>query len=259
MSHLKYLSCLLFHLVLHAAAELTKYSDCKLTTYSCGDNCNISYPFRTPNMREYCGHPDFEVSCKKDSMNRSMLTVQIAEKEYKISDIDYSMEYVDLISTAVLGDRCPGSFTNTTFDPSLFSYNDDDINLTLYFNCAPLSFPSKLRNISCPESRYHSHYILPHDDPVLPTELPQNCSSVVVVPMHGNDAKPLASGRLDFLGVLQNGFSLNWLAGKGWCKECQETGGACGRDLTAPDSQVCFCPDGSTTSGKCGTLYIDFV
>ena len=128
--------------LLSAASTQNKYEDCKQRSYSCGHDYNISYPFRVPGMPEYCGHPGFEVSCKTYGTNQPMLVIDIASKEYKIYTIDYDHQYIDLTRLDALGDSCPRSFSNTTFDPSLFRFTDYDINMTLYFNCSPTMFPS---------------------------------------------------------------------------------------------------------------------
>ena len=47
------------------------------------------------------------------------------------------------------------------------------------------------------------------------------------------DERPLRQGRVDFLGVLQNGFGLKWMVERGWCRACEDLGGACGRDMNS--------------------------
>ncbi|KAJ6795924.1 LEAF RUST 10 DISEASE-RESISTANCE LOCUS RECEPTOR-LIKE PROTEIN KINASE-like 1.2 isoform X1 [Iris pallida] len=243
-----------------ASRSKTKFMECSPTPLVCKDAINdpalsISYPFRKEGMAEYCGHghPQFQVSCiSYNSQNVPVLA--ISGKEYLVQNINYDTRFLAVSELAYsYSDSCsdPHLFTNTTIDSRFFNYSKNDINLTMYFNCIPMA-SSTLKNISCLETAgNHSYYRLPdHDNSSAPP--PQEmCSSIVVIPMYADNAIPFLKGRVDFLGVLQNGFGLNWMAGGEWCAGCAHSGGVCGHDSSSPDAQTCFCPDGRTANGTC--------
>lgn len=235
------------------ASEVTNtmFSDCSPTVDVCGNrSMNISYPFRVPSMPGYCGHPSFELICIK---TRSIWSIDIGRVKYRVTYLDYHYQVFNAMNLQFSGDSCPRMLTNTTFDLSLFNYTQNDLNLTLYFNCSPLTLPSNLRNVTClANNGYQSYYRLPYDVGSQPlAELVGSCSSVILIPMYDFNAAPLAYGRLDFLGVLQYGFDLMWMVGKGWCMECKDSGGVCGYNSSSPNAATCFCPHGNSRTGTC--------
>ena len=249
--------------LLASAAKNKKFVDCSPTSFRCGQDLTrsnvvkISYPFRRTGMPSYCGHPGFEVRCvNKD--NYTLPAIDIAGKAHLLGDILYANRFFALENIDYFSDTCPQAFTNTTIDPTLFEYHSRTVNLTLYFNCPPLTLSSSFHNVPCLSSNikgyqsYYSlpkNYSLPNDNPP-PLELVEKCSSIIMIPIYTGNADLLLKDRIDFLYALQDGFLLNWTIGKGWCDGCQDSGGVCGFDPSSPNSPTCFCPD-ATTNGTC--------
>ncbi|XP_020252129.1 LEAF RUST 10 DISEASE-RESISTANCE LOCUS RECEPTOR-LIKE PROTEIN KINASE-like 1.2 isoform X1 [Asparagus officinalis] len=230
-----------------------KFLDCATTWIACDDNrWEISYPFRLPGMPAYCGHPDFELQRIR---NNSVLQIIIAEKAYRISSIRYDIQFVGVSHLDHWADSCPHTFSNTTVDFSLFKYADNGMNMTMFFNCSPLDpAQNHVRNVSCLSSSTssQSYYSLPSDDPPAPMkELYEKCSSMVLIPMYRDIREFFVQGRLDFLGVLQDGFGLNWIAGNDWCNKCQDSGGVCGNHPNPKGAPACFCGDGRVANRTC--------
>ena len=250
-----FLSFIIFFLVpfsVSSRLSASKFSDCAPTPFCKGYRANISYPFRIPDMPSYCGHPAFEVACIN---NNSMLAINITGKQYHVQGIDYHDQVLDVTNPDFSSESCPNMFTNTTLDLSFLNFTEFDRNLTVYLNCSHVISPPNLHNISCLVNNItgkHSYYGLDEDNVQL-QELLQNCSSVVLIPIYQDIARPLANGRMDFMGAVQEGFGLRWTAGSGWCKGCSDSGGICGYNPESPDASVCFCPDSTTALGTCGS------
>ncbi|KAL3714520.1 hypothetical protein ACJRO7_006439 [Eucalyptus globulus] len=109
---------LLFLLLLHLSFSIAlENNQC---TSSCGDNNNISYPFRLRGDPDFCGDPNCELACLN---NRTILNLYSSK---------YYVQYID--------------YTNYTIRVADVGMTED--------NCSPLS----LRSLSCREFSEHDPY-----------------------------------------------------------------------------------------------------
>ncbi|CAL9115768.1 unnamed protein product [Musa textilis] len=162
--------------------------------------------------------------------------------------MDYLNHLITVVDPPFVRQSCPQPYQNTTLDFSLYSYGDRDVNVTVFVNCTALSPPIPgMHDMGCAPGGRHGYYQLTGDNHI---EMFGNCSSMVVVPIHQTAANDIGSGKLNFSDAVKGGFSLRWEAGKGWCRDCVESGGRCGFDVLSPENHTCFCPHNSTL-GTC--------
>uniref|UniRef100_A0A804II42 Protein kinase domain-containing protein n=1 Tax=Musa acuminata subsp. malaccensis TaxID=214687 RepID=A0A804II42_MUSAM len=223
-----------------------RYADCAPYTYSCGGTkINISYPFRVDSRADYCGYPGYYVACSK---NNTSMTIEIDGKGYVVKDIDYLNRLITVVDPPFVNQSCPQPYQNTSLDISLYSYSDRDVNVTVFVNCTALSPPiPDVHDMGCATGGRHGFYQLTDENHI---EMFENCSSMVVVPIHQAAAVEIGYGKRSFSDAVKGGFSLRWEAGEGWCRDCVESGGRCGFDVLSQESHTCFCPHNSTV-GTC--------
>ncbi|XP_010916448.1 LEAF RUST 10 DISEASE-RESISTANCEUS RECEPTOR-LIKE PROTEIN KINASE-like 1.2 isoform X2 [Elaeis guineensis] len=224
-----------------ADATYKQYSDCAPTPFTCGDlSINVSYPFLIHGRPDYCGHPDYNLTC-----DDKFIMIQIDNIEYQVKGIDYSNSLLTIVNQKYVGQSCPKPDENTTLDHLLFEYSDRDQNLTVFLNCNSL-IPN-LHDIGClsvfdHKTRLYWYYWFDN------YSLPGVCQSFVTLPMNQTVVELLMSGGMSFDDALQEGFSVRWMVGSGWCKGCMDSGGFCGYYLD--DDRPCFCPNG-LCNGTC--------
>ncbi|RWV97143.1 hypothetical protein GW17_00040087 [Ensete ventricosum] len=230
-----------------SSESYSRYADCAPYTYSCGGTkINISYPFRVDGRHDYCGYPGYYVACSK---NNSSMTIDINGKGYLVKNMDYLNHLVTVVDPPFVKQSCPQPYQNTTLDISMYSYSDRDRNVTVFVDCTALSppIPPDMHDMGCAPGGRHGYYQLTGENHI---EMFENCSSMVVVPMHKAAADEIEYGKLSFSDGVKGGFSLHWEAGKGWCRDCVESGGRCGFDSVSPNNTTCFHPHNSTL-GTC--------
>ncbi|KAJ6833751.1 LEAF RUST 10 DISEASE-RESISTANCE LOCUS RECEPTOR-LIKE PROTEIN KINASE-like 1.2 isoform X2 [Iris pallida] len=234
-------------------SQSTGFLDCSTTTYQCGGHsCEVSFPFRTPGMPDYCGHPELELAC----INESVLAINITGKEYQVNGIYYEQHLIDVASLDLSNQSCPRKFADTRLDLSLLDYTDHDRYVTVYVDCSNITNqPSpNLVSIDCLKNNStgerQSYYSLSSKDGT-PTAEMLKCRSTAVIPLFADVFDYVETGAMDFVHAVGRGFELIWIVGKLWCDGCNRTGGVCGFNRSLPDEPLCFCADGRTTSGKC--------
>ncbi|KAJ6800795.1 LEAF RUST 10 DISEASE-RESISTANCE LOCUS RECEPTOR-LIKE PROTEIN KINASE-like 1.2 [Iris pallida] len=243
--HLPLLLLLFFSATSRSQPVYPRYANCAPSPYVCGyATFTIGYPFRVDGRHDYCGYPNFYLSCSSSNDTNS-LAVTISNKNFHVTSIDYDNRLLYLVDTVFAGQSCPQPFVNTTIDASLYRVSDRCTNLTLFINCTASSSPiPALYDVLCllSSTGQHSYYRLDNGtmDDVL-----GRCSSTVVVPMAQDAATRMVNGELGFGAALQEGFSVNWLPGTGWCSSCVSSGGWCGYNSSAPRAHTCFCPNGT--------------
>ncbi|RWW83265.1 hypothetical protein BHE74_00008237 [Ensete ventricosum] len=230
-----------------SSESYSQYADCAPYTYSCGGTkINISYPFRVDGRHDYCGYPGYYVACSK---NNSSMTIDINGKGYLVKNMDYLNHLVTVVDPPFVKQSCPQPYQNTTLDFSMYSYSDRNRNVTVFVDCTALSppIPPDMHDMGCAPGGRHGYYQLTGENHI---EMFENCSSMVVVPMHKAAADEIEYGKLSFSDGVRGGFSLHWEAGKGWCRDCVGSGGRCGFDSVSPNNTSCFHPHNSTL-GTC--------
>ncbi|KAJ0989187.1 hypothetical protein J5N97_007543 [Dioscorea zingiberensis] len=232
-----------------------RYLNCLPKPFSCGDlHTNISYPFRLDSRHDYCGYPGFYLNCTN---NNTTLTITMNGTLYVVKNLDYFNHILTILDADFSGHPCPLTYTNTTIDTSMVENYDRTQILTLHINCtsppAHVPVPSSLMDIPCllEETGKHSYYSLESGTVGLqafPGD--QYCASTATIPVNLAAADRLSKSPMAFSDVLQEGFTVKWIAGRGWCSLCINSGGVCGYDGNNPGDQTCYCPYGSTT-GLC--------
>ncbi|XP_029121660.2 LEAF RUST 10 DISEASE-RESISTANCEUS RECEPTOR-LIKE PROTEIN KINASE-like 2.4 isoform X1 [Elaeis guineensis] len=215
-----------------------QYIDCTPTPYTCGAiRFNMAFPFRIAERRDYCGYPGFDLAC-----TNSTLMIHVNNKGYQVKNIDYMNHLLTIVDADFVQQSCPQPHESTIINLDLFEYTDADGNLTLYNNCTSFPSTSTLHGVDCSSntSNRHSYYKLGNDST---SDLSTECSSTAVIPIDVKAADGLVNGDLSFREAVQEGFSLKWTVGSGWCSGCTDSGGICGYSDNSPDEHTCFCSD----------------
>ncbi|KAG1334706.1 putative LEAF RUST 10 DISEASE-RESISTANCE LOCUS RECEPTOR-LIKE PROTEIN KINASE-like 2.4 [Cocos nucifera] len=223
--------------------------DCMDSGGFCGYDSDDDRPCFCPNglgngscprgdRPDYCGHPGFNLTCDDDIK----FMIQIDNTEYQVKGVNYSNSLLTIVNQVYVGQSCPKPDENTTMDHLLFEYSDSDQNLTVFLNCSSL-IPN-LHDIGCLFDITKLSWYYWFDN----YSLPGACQSFVTLPMIQTVVELLMSGGISFDDALQEGFSVRWTVGSGWCRDCMDSGGFCGYD--SDDDRPCFCPNG-LGNGSC--------
>lgn len=222
-----------------ADATYQNYSDCAPAPFTCGDlSIDISYPFLIDGRPDYCGHPDFKLTCVDHEP-----MIQIDNIDYGVKGVDYSNSLLTIVNQNYVGQSCPKPDDNTTLANVLFEYSDRDYNITVFINCSSLI--PMLHDIDCLSddiTGMHWYYWLGNYN------FPGVCQSSVILPINLTVVELLMNGSISVEDALQEGFTVRWTVGSGWCRGCIDSGGICGYD--SDDDRPCFCPNG-LHNGSC--------
>lgn len=210
--------------------------------FNCGRIGNLKYPFWGENRAPYCGLPGFELDC----LDNDVPTITFSSQKYRFLAADAQAHKLTVARDEFWDDICPSSLVNTSINNSLFEYPFNPGYLTLCYGC-PVQYMISLgflehtdcsSNGSLTNVFFRTGMFTPNT----------GCKSVVNIPI----LKTIApEKRVDILGVLHEGFELQWKANNDQCKTCVESGGQCGNDLHE-NKFTCFCPDQPYAS-KCPT------
>ncbi|RDX75589.1 LEAF RUST 10 DISEASE-RESISTANCE LOCUS RECEPTOR-LIKE PROTEIN KINASE-like 2.7, partial [Mucuna pruriens] len=217
---------------------------------NCG-NISIRYPFwnksNTTNTKEFCGYPDFGLECVG---NHAIIT--LPSDKYYVTDINYDNHSITLVDIDVLDQSCPRARHNVSIHNLPFSFSQQDLNLSFYFNCS--SHPSSVDSIGCMKNEMNQSYVfMAGDEAENGNEWLKQCEEhvVVIVKQDEIEISDLIPG---FGDAMKKGFVLDWMQA-GDCAVCEESHGNCGFDLTTKQSR-CLCTDGRNVAKSCkkGTL-----
>jgi len=242
--YLQYSLFILPLLVISASSSnSSKFLDCAPKLSTCGHRSyNLSYPFRTPGMPPYCGHPGFDLTC---SHNNSTLLIKIDGEQYQVHHIDYDHQVLRAshpdLNNISLHEYV---FANTTIDFNLFEFTILDVNITVHIDCPNVSF------VPCTEDGLCLGLPDWIREPV--HEFLKKCGSFALVAVLKDVAEKLVNSTVELVDGLREGFDLTWTVGGGWCGECKSSGGVCGYDLSHPSAATCFCPGENRTLRTCG-------
>ncbi|XP_077244653.1 LEAF RUST 10 DISEASE-RESISTANCE LOCUS RECEPTOR-LIKE PROTEIN KINASE-like 2.5 isoform X2 [Tasmannia lanceolata] len=230
-----HLLLLLLPLLLFTSARCNpiEYHNCT-SSFTCGNNINISYPFWYNNGGDqYCGYPNFGLSCYNQ---RTVLSLAYAE--YYVEDINYNEQTITLVDIDLRQSTCPRARNNVTLENTPLSlYSRVDLNFTLFFNCSSLPFSSAY-SLSCLRSGTRQSYIA-----LITGGLNWSgfCEESVVVPViytAWNDSV----GFGNYSNLLEQGFQLKWSSFTD-CGACEASHGYCGYNTTL--DFFCICEDGT--------------
>ncbi|KAM3412425.1 hypothetical protein ACQJBY_003869 [Aegilops geniculata] len=231
-----------------------RYTNCTPTPYQCGTlKFDVDYPFAVDGVArpDYCSSSGHRLSCAN---NTTLVIYMNSGGSFQVTGIDYGNQVLTVVDQSLSHESaCPHVYRSTTIDAAAFAYTDRDRFLAAYVNCssARSSLPLVYDAFACVAAG-RSYYMLDNG-----TSAPEDvlglgvvCSSTFVVPYDSATADALAAGNATVGDAVRGGFSVRWMAGAGWCGDCQASGGRCGHDSRAPDDHTCFCPGGQVI-GSC--------
>lgn len=212
-----------------AVSEMRGYGDCRhpLLLYCGGGVFSISYPFTAVGRPGYCGFGDkYRVKCDDDG-----LVVEISGKSFLISAIDYQANVLSVEQR----DECPSPELVSLNKEAPFEYTPDTYFLALLYNCSTTE-DLPLHEVACLSSVQGKSYLV-LDVPLAESLAGKlSCSSVGRVPVRRRAIEWPNVGH--FLG-----FDVRWKAGGRWCRDCVNSGGACGYNSSQPDAPLCYCKE----------------
>ncbi|KAK9676219.1 hypothetical protein RND81_11G062400 [Saponaria officinalis] len=217
---------------LFSAFPENHFGDCIST--KCGD-INISYPFHISSQQKpYCGYPGLDVNCTINNLPY----LNISGLNYVIKNISYEEQIIQVVNPVFSESsgnksQCLGSLPslNITLNNGLYEFVTDQKQIFLFKNCPQ----SILRQMS--GNLVICGAVAAYEDDAEVGVLRANCNGMVSVPYEG-DNKNVS----DVKAMLEEGFSLKWIASSRNCNGCRESGGQCGYDQSN-DEFICFCSD----------------
>ncbi|XP_061338298.1 LEAF RUST 10 DISEASE-RESISTANCE LOCUS RECEPTOR-LIKE PROTEIN KINASE-like 2.5 [Gastrolobium bilobum] len=228
---------------LHADDD-SRYTNCN-KTFSCGDtippNVNLGYPFWGGERPQYCGEPNFELTCDNNTVpcwiNISSVTYRILALDLASWNLTLARDVFrnyDTDSPSTIS--CSNDYkNNSTFDPSVFKYADGVVHASLLYDCGTVvpTNPGMVRTCNNDILYYAPQF-----------SYLGVCSSVTV-PMFKEQVQALSSVNSNTnQAVLDAGFALQWIDNNNECSTCLSSQGECGSD---GDQFKCFCNDGTNS------------
>ncbi|XP_043808703.1 LEAF RUST 10 DISEASE-RESISTANCE LOCUS RECEPTOR-LIKE PROTEIN KINASE-like 2.1 [Manihot esculenta] len=236
-------------------ASDAQYQNCS-TTFRCGNITNIGYPFWGSNRPDYCGNPNFWLTCTDQAAE-----ITIKNLTYQVLEIDSQAKYLKVARKDYIGDICPNLLINATLDFVHFSYASDDIqNITLYYGCSTSFTPTTISWISnqftcnLNGSNGKGFYATRNIDfsNATITNLLESCNNSVIVPATQSAVETLENSLTEenLVIALEKGFGLQWEANNPVCETCTLSGGTCGYNTTT-NSFACYCTDQPADQFSC--------
>ncbi|KAF2313806.1 hypothetical protein GH714_013543 [Hevea brasiliensis] len=239
------------------------------SSFQCGNLSGVAYPFWGSNQPSYCGHLGFQLNCKGQAAE-----ITIMNLTYQVLKINSQSQTLTVARADYIANLCPSVLSNTTLDPNLFTYAADIQNITLFYGCpnTNMSFPTTpgfSSPFSCNLSSVNSQnfYLTRHADsfPTVISTYLRTCGSRLIVPANQSVVQRIESNPTEenLVEVLEQGFGLQWTANDTLCKSCELSGGLCGYNSTA-SAFTCYCPGQrypftcATSSAKDGMLCSGF-
>ncbi|XP_059451725.1 LEAF RUST 10 DISEASE-RESISTANCE LOCUS RECEPTOR-LIKE PROTEIN KINASE-like 1.4 isoform X2 [Corylus avellana] len=210
--------------------------------FDCGPFKNLSYPFTDTTHPENCGTPEFRLSCDDDSPK-----LTIASLSYRVLQLDQAARTMTLARSDLWNTTCPQQYTNSTLEPSGFTYATDNEDLTIFYGCSSsgLRLPAKPPNLFyCSflgnTNRTDAYYLtgpVP-TDPILGVI---ECNVGVSLKILKTAALELTTNRSTLEEVLMEGFKVNYSDVYGdTCAKCLVFGAQCGFDSKS-GKPICLC------------------
>lgn len=211
------------------------YSECKEQTYKCGKLINISYPFWGNHQRDSeCGGGDlFELKCYDDDT-----TLLIGSQNYTVKEIDITTYTMRLVRTDLARDVCSPQFGDTYLNPTLFSYPPKVYNVTIFYDCPPITYPPPPHSITC-------GYAIPNIGEGFQDPLLEQCKRRLHVPTDVPEVDYGGGKNSAVEKALDKGFEVKYIVSQD-CTKCLGSEGNCSRHDVHFYQNLChYCPDGS--------------
>ncbi|PIA33371.1 hypothetical protein AQUCO_04100058v1 [Aquilegia coerulea] len=210
--------------------------------FKCGDIENITYPFWKSGRAEFCGHQDFELECKDDSAE-----IEFQSQTYRVVSIDHDDKKLRLATTISGNNNCPTD--NISFPSNSLRYLDPlNQNITLFYQCPFIPELAATNKFVCSVNNPNENYFWRDSVGEFHPEL-SRCNLNVTVTFHQTLFG--VGSQLNLGNILNEGFDVLYAVGASLCKECEDSGGACGYDRDTAQPK-CFCFDGPS-DGRCLT------
>ncbi|CAO2204427.1 unnamed protein product [Urochloa humidicola] len=217
-------------------------SICQAQPSTCG-KVEIRYPFYLSgatedvrgNRNSYCGYPGLAIACNEDG--RDHPTLRLGDRDYNVTDINYSNHTISLADPDVLEDEsCPRIDHNVTVMTSStgwLNFTEYTIGYLLFFaNCSAstLHVPNQpdIKPIDCasPGSGEGGYsFVVPLDVPY-GALLPPVCKQVFLVPVvqRGPFQIDAQWSTVGYRDSLTRGFQLEWELSRRSdnCTKCEE-------------------------------------
>ncbi|KAG5037217.1 hypothetical protein JHK82_017987 [Glycine max] len=211
------------------------YSECKEQTYKCGSLINISYPFWGHDQRDSeCGGGDlFELKCYDDDT-----TLLIGSQNYTVKEINIATYTMRLVRTDLARDVCSPQFGDTYLNPTLFSYPPEVHNVTIFYDCTPITNPQFPNSITC-------GYAVPNIGEGFQYSLIEQCKRRLHVPTDDPEVDYGGGKNSAVEKALDKGFEVKYTVSQD-CTTCLGSEGNCSRHDAHFYQNLChYCPDGS--------------
>ncbi|EXC20517.1 putative serine/threonine-protein kinase [Morus notabilis] len=225
----------------HVTTPFSVSADCN-TTFSCGSLQNLSYPFTGGNHPEYCGPPEFRLSCS----GRESPEITINSLKYRVLRVDQLQHTLTLARSDLWNETCPKKFVNTSLDSRVFSYGVGNTNLTMLYRCNVSLYSLTPENrIWCVNFGIPSNdsYFLVGPIPYDPALRVIQCNTSIGVPILESIAFNLTQNRSLLGEALMLGFNVNYtIPFSDLCSKCLGSGGQCEFDSNS-SKPICICGD----------------
>ncbi|KAL6010829.1 hypothetical protein ACLOJK_001271 [Asimina triloba] len=196
---------------------------------------------------KYCGDPKFKLNCTDDGSP----TIYMLSERFVVESMDPERRTLTLVDEDLAGDTCSTPSANTTIDSTAFNFSDQDLNLTLYYECrveVPLDY-RYFFPLPCDPTvadTYAFFTLFPHHNAsfasckVAVITLSKTVSSLL------RKGTPLPADAVPslFRDAVQTGFEVTWEPlDISWCEGCTRSSGRCGYNPDDPQQRVCLCRD----------------
>ncbi|GFZ18929.1 protein kinase family protein [Actinidia rufa] len=232
---------LLLLLLVSSAAAAATFPNCH-RTFSCGSLQNLTYPFTGGERPDYCGPPEFRLTCRENTY--AELTLDSVP--YRVLEINQTQKTLVLARSDLWNNTCPQKFANSTIDSNVFNYDFDNQDLHLVYGCSSLLNYTPYNRFNCTVSGVNSSdaFYLVGPVPVDPIlGVVTKCNVTITVPVASDAAGRLIGNQTTLTETLMKGFHVIYSDPYVYeCSNCSWVGGRCGFDSNS-SSPICICGD----------------
>ncbi|XP_074274890.1 LEAF RUST 10 DISEASE-RESISTANCE LOCUS RECEPTOR-LIKE PROTEIN KINASE-like 2.1 [Silene latifolia] len=238
------------------------YTICTNNLFSCGNVHNLGYPFWGGNRPQFCGHPNFGLSCQNVPVGPfiyGMGKTNGAESlNVRVVSINTSLHTMSLVEKPFSQDNnisCEKLIKNETVFNLLkpFKFSPIVANISLFLSCrgSVANYSASLKSLTCNGANRTADSAYYVDKPEDVGNISKLCSTRRVFPVLKSELDELNRGNESLTGVLNNGFEVEYTVDFDTCSACLNSGGVCG---SSDDNEMrfsCYCPDVTHTGRVC--------
>lgn len=213
-------------------------------TFSCGNIHNLSYPFTGGDRPDYCGPPEFRLTCPKNDYPE----ITVESVTYRVLEANLTEKTLIIARSDLWNNTCPSTFVNSTLDSNTFnSGSDENVNLTIFFGC---SSSPMFSDFIQPQNRFFcdvggvdltDSYYLIGEVPIDPILKMIHCTNGVRIPLLKTVGAELNRSLVTLTEALTRGFQVVYNDPyDDQCLECGRLDGECGFNVDT-DQPICIC------------------